>query len=121
MQPGFNTLNSLSSWTNPVSKIKDPLKRRWAEIVQVMDSHLSGVCPLHIYLNRRPIESQQAYAFCLNDLVRVRENDPNAVIVVLPKIRSIDEQNVSVVGVELSLVASKDIDKISKYSIRFIG
>lgn len=170
MQP---TINNLSNWVNPVTKIKDPLKRRWAEICQVMDTHINGVCPLHIYVNKRPLESTSSFAleyrannfepntqdpfdkafsgiievcteanievktpevikntdieidekdvyyYCLNDLVRVRENDPNAVIVVLPKIKSIDELNVSIVGVDVLRVASADIDTITKYSIRF--
>jgi len=57
-----NRLSSLSKWRNPVNDIKDPLKQRWAEIVQTMSTHMEGVCPLHIYVNRRPIESQNTYA-----------------------------------------------------------
>ena len=170
----YNTsLNSLSKWKNPIYSIKDPLKQRWAEIVQTMSTHVDGVCPLHIYINRRPLESQNPYAieyrvnnfqpltkdpfdraingiidvclsadiqvkapdyiinnefeindkdvftFCQSDLVRIREKDPNAVIVVLPKIKSIDEQNVSIVGIDIVIVPSADIDKANNYEIRF--
>ena len=27
-----------------------------------MSTHIEGVCPLHIYVNRRPLESQNPYA-----------------------------------------------------------
>ena len=49
-------------YVNPVNKLKPPNKY-WAEIVQCMDTHLNGVCPKHIYWERRPLESQNAYAF----------------------------------------------------------
>lgn len=168
-----NTLSQLLNWQNPVSRIKDPLKQRWAEIVQVMDTHINGVCPLHIYINRRPLESQNTYAieyrvnnfqpltkdpfdkfingvidvcksaniqvnipesilnagytiksipildFCNSDLVRIRENDPNAVIVVMPKIDMVGDGYVSIVGVDIVLVESKDIIKISDTYIEF--
>ncbi len=170
----INSLNTLSKWRNPVKDIKDPLKQRWAEISQTMDTHINGVCPLHIYVNRRPLESQDTYAleyrvnnfqpltkdpfdrfingvidvcnsanlqinipedllnadylikgkpiieFTLNDLVRVRENDPNAVVVVIPKVKLIDETSVSIVGVEVLIVPSSDIEKISKDDITFV-
>ena len=38
MQYNTNRLNSLSKWRNPVNDIKDPLKQRWAEIVQTMSN-----------------------------------------------------------------------------------
>ncbi len=168
-------LNSISNWKNPVKAIRDPLKQRWAEIVQTMSTHVEGVCPLHVYVNRRPLESQNPYAleyrvnnfqpltkdafdraisgiieniraadiqvkapesvvngdyrikdkdvfeFCFSDLIRVHETDPNAVIVVLPEIEDVDEQNVSIVGVDIKLIHSSDIDKIGKDSIRFKG
>lgn len=163
----------LQNWKNPVLAIKDPLKRRWAEIVQSMNTHINGICPIHIYYNRRPLESTNTYAlayrvnnfepitkeafdraingivdlsknanvnikvpenilntpydikevelyeFCTNNLIRIRESDPNAVIVVMPKVSVLDNQNVSVNGVEILFVESKDIDKITKHSIRF--
>lgn len=166
-------LNSLANWKNPVLSIKDPLKQRWAEIVQTMSTHVEGVCPLHIYVNRRPLESQNSHAleyrvnnfqpltkdafdraisgitenilsadiqikapeqivngdfkikgkdvfsFCFSDIVRVRETDPNGVIVVMPKIQDVDEQNVSIIGVDVLMVSSSDIDRIGKDSIRF--
>jgi hypothetical protein len=169
----LNSLNSLSSWRNPVYDIKDPLKQRWAEIVQTMSTHIEGVCPLHIYVNRRPLESQNTYAieyrvnnyqpltkdafdrslngiiencqsadigvnlpdliqnntftihgkdifyFCNNDLVRLRETDPNAVIVVVPKVTLLEEQSVSIDGVEILLVLSSDIEEIEDDEIEF--
>ena len=169
----LNSLNSLSSWRNPVYDIKDPLKQRWAEIVQTMSTHIEGVCPLHIYVNRRPLESQNPYAieyrvnnyqpltkdafdralngiiencqaadigvnlpdvvqnntftihgkdifyFCNNDLVRIRETDPNAVIVVVPKVSLLEEQSVSIDGVEILLVLSSDIEEIEDDEIEF--
>ena len=169
----LNSLNSLSSWRNPVYDIKDPLKQRWAEIVQTMSTHIEGVCPLHIYVNRRPLESQNSYAieyrvnnyqpltkdafdralngiiencqsadigvnlpdvvqnntftihgkdifyFCNNDLVRIRETDPNAVIVVVPKVTLLEEQSVSIDGVEILLVLSSDIEEIEDDEIEF--
>lgn len=167
--------SSLRKWRNPVWDIKDPLKQRWAEIVQQMDTHINGVCPLHIFWNRRPLESEQPFAieyrvnnfhpvtkqsfdraisgiqevcaeanievkipdviknyeltikdrdafiFCIMDLVRVRENDANAVAVVIPLVEMIDEQTVSISGVNPIIVASKDIEKIAKNYIKFIG
>ncbi len=171
----MHTEEELRKWSNPVLQIKDPLQRRWAEIVQTMDTHLNGVCPIHLYFNRRPLESTNPYAisyrvnnfqpltkeafdrainaivdlsksanittnipekfaneyytikdvelyeFCINSLTRVRENDPNAVIVVMPGVSIIDNENVSVDGVKLLFVDSKDITEISKHSIRFIA
>lgn len=170
-----NRLSSLSKWRNPVNDIKDPLKQRWAEIVQTMSTHIEGVCPLHIYVNRRPIESQNTYAieyrvnnyqpltksafdraingiiencqsadvqikgpdlilngdfkihdkdifyFAQSDLVRIRETDSNAVIVVFPKIEEIDSDNVSIVGIEILLVKSKDIEEIYGNEIEFVA
>lgn len=167
--------NQLKTWRNPIWDIKDPLKQRWAEIVQQMDTHINGVCPMHIFWNRRPLESKDpfaieyrvnnfspvtkqafdralagiqevcneanvevklpgvllnyeltikdrdAYVFCIMDLVRVRENDPNAVAVVIPLIELIDEQSVTVTGVNPIIVPSKDIDTIKKDYIKFIG
>ena len=159
-----NTLGQqLLNWQNPVNRIKDPLHQRWAEIVQIMDTHINGVCPLHIYINRRPLESQNPYAieyrvnnfqpltkdpfdkfingvidvcrnaniqvnisesilnlnstinqlpildFCNSDLVRIRENDPNAVIVVMPLIEKVETDYVSIVGVDIVVVMTKDI------------
>jgi hypothetical protein len=49
-------------YKNPIHKIQDPHKRKWAEIVQCMDTHLNGVCPLHIYQSRRPLESEEDFA-----------------------------------------------------------
>lgn len=166
---------TLKTWKNPVLGIKDPLKQRWAEIVQTMDTHIQGVCPLHIYIDRRPLESKDPYAieyrvnnfrpitkeafdrtisgmieviseatielklpdsikserlelkdkdvyeFCMNDLIKVRENDPNAVIVVMPKVSEVDENLVMIDGVTVHLVRSSEIDRISKDDIRFVG
>ena len=173
MQP--YQISGLQKWKNPVHNIKDPLKQRWAEIVQTMDTHINGVCPLHIYINRRPLESSNPYAleyrvnnfqpltkdafdraisgiievctsadikikapeeiingdytikgkdvyyFCQNDLVRIRETDPNSVIVVLPVIQEIDAENVSIVDVKIVLVLSSDIEKIDEDGIIFYG
>jgi hypothetical protein len=58
----MHTEQELQSWSNPVLKIKDPLKRRWAEIKQTMDTHINGVCPIHLYYARRPLESNNTYA-----------------------------------------------------------
>lgn len=171
MQP----TTDLKRWKNPVWDIKDPLKQRWAEIAQTMDTHLNGVCPMHIYFHRRPLESLEPYAidyrvnnwlpvtkqpfdtalsgiievhseanieikvpdiikntellvkeedvftFGLNGLTRVRENDPNAVAVIIPLVTGIDDENVSVLGLDLRIVYSKDIDKIKRGYIRFKG
>lgn len=170
----LNRLNDLSKWKNPVESIKDPLKQRWAEIVQTMSTHIEGVCPLHIYINRRPLESQNPYAieyrvnnyqpltkdafdraisgiiencqsadiqikapdkilngdfrihekdifyFTQSDLIRIRETDPNAVIVVLPKIRDVDEGFVSIDDVQIVLVKSKNIEEIKGNTIEFV-
>lgn len=167
-------INSLASWKNPVYAIKDPLKQRWAEIVQTMSTHIDGVCPLHIYINRRPLESQNPYAieyrvnnfqpltkdpfdrcingiiencntadvtfkfpdsmqsdtyfvgdkevyeFCQNDLVRIREKDPNAVIVPIPLIDKINESTVSINGVDIRLVGSDEIKEINNNLIEFV-
>lgn len=175
MQNYTNRLNSLSKWRNPVNDIKDPLKQRYAEIVQTMSTHIEGVCPLHIYVNRRPIESQNTYAieyrvnnyqpltkdafdraingivencqsadvqieapdlilngdykihdkdifyFAQSDLVRIRETDPNAVIVVFPEIEEIDAGNVSITGIEILLVKSKDIEFAKENEIEFVA
>ena len=169
-----NTLGQqLLNWQNPVNRIKDPLHQRWAEIVQIMDTHINGVCPLHIYINRRPLESQNPYAieyrvnnfqpltkdpfdkfingvidvcrnaniqvnisesilnlnstinqlpildFCNSDLVRIRENDPNAVIVVMPLIEKVETDYVSIVGVDIVVVMTKDIIKKGDNYIEF--
>lgn len=165
-------LNKLSAWKNPVHAIKDPLKQRWAEIRQSMQTHIDGVCPLHIYINRRPLESQNAYAieyrvnnfqpltkdafdrsingivehcasanlqaaipesitdyelygkpiidFCNSDLVRIREKDPNAVIVALPLINEVELGTVSINDVEVLLVGSDKIEHISNDDIEFV-
>lgn len=169
----MHTELDLKNWTNPVAKIKDPLKRRWAEISQTMNTHINGICPIHIYVNRRPLESENTYAlayrvnnfqpvtkeafdrtlngiielsksaninlsvedkilnesyrikgielydFCIHSLTKIRETDPNAVIVVMPKVSLLDNFNVSIDGVELIYVESHEIDKISDDSIRF--
>ena len=169
----MHTELDLKNWTNPVAKIKDPLKRRWAEISQTMNTHINGICPIHIYVNRRPLESENTYAlayrvnnfqpvtkeafdrtlngiielsksaninlsvedkilnesyrikgielydFCIHSLTKIRETDPNAVIVVMPKVSLLDNFNVSIDGVELLYVESHEIDKISDDSIRF--
>lgn len=172
--PNQNTLGQqLLNWQNPVNRIKDPLHQRWAEIVQIMDTHINGVCPLHIYINRRPLESQNPYAieyrvnnfqpltkdpfdkfingvidvcrnaniqvnisesilnlnstinqlpildFCNSDLVRIRENDPNAVIVVMPLIEKVETDYVSIVGVDIVVVMTKDIIKKGDNYIEF--
>ena len=165
-------LNKLSAWRNPVHAIKDPLKQRWAEIRQSMQTHVDGVCPLHIYINRRPLESQNPYAieyrvnnfqpltkdafdrsingivehcasanlqvsipesiseytiggkpvyeFCNSDLVRMREKDPNAVIVVLPLINEVESGTVSVNDVEIVYVHSDRIESMDDDSIEFV-
>jgi hypothetical protein len=171
----MHTPTNLRNWKNPVYGIKDPLKQRWAEIVQTMNTHIQGVCPLHIYIDRRPLESKDPYAieyrvnnyrpitkeafdraisgikevcseanvavkmgesikgeeieiqdkdayeFCLQDLIAIRENDPNAIIVVIPQITEIDEQMVMINGAEPRIVRSSDIDRITKDSVRFVG
>ena len=58
----MHTEEELKQWSNPVAKIKDPLKKRWAEISQTMNTHINGICPIHIYVNRRPLESTNTYA-----------------------------------------------------------
>jgi hypothetical protein len=174
MHYNINRLNDLSKWKNPVDSIKDPLKQRWAEIVQTMSTHIEGVCPLHIYINRRPLESETPYAiqyrvnnyqpltkdafdraisgiiencqsadiqikapdkilngdfkihdkdlfyFAQSDLVRIRETDPNAVIVVLPQIREVEEGLVSIDNVSIVLVKSKNIEEIQGNTIEFV-
>ena len=138
-----------------------------------MNTHINGICPIHIYVNRRPLESENTYAlayrvnnfqpvtkeafdrtlngiielsksaninlsvedkilnesykikgidlydFCIHSLTKIRETDPNAVIVVMPKVSLLDNFNVSIDGVELLYVESHEIDKISDDSIRF--
>jgi hypothetical protein len=167
--------NQLDSWKNPTVSIKDPLKQRWAEIVQTMSTHINGVCPMHIYINRRPLESNNPYAlkyrvnnfqpltkdafdraisgivdvcsnadiqvkapeeiisgtwlikgkdiyyFCQSDLVRIRETDPNAVIVVLPVINETSQSSVEIIGVDIRLVLSDEIVHMNDYEIKFIG
>lgn len=167
--------SQIANWKNPVKDIKDPLKQRWAEICQTMDTHLSGVCPLHIYVQRRPLESQNSYAleyrannfepltkeafdkaisgivevcteanievkvpdviknypieicetdvyfYCLSELVRVRESDPNAIVVVLPEVQELTVDTVSVIGISVQVIPSKDIDRIEKDYVRFVG
>lgn len=165
---------NITNWRNPVSAIADPLHQRWAEICQTMATHIDGVCPLHIYVNRRPLESENTYAldyrinnftpltkdafdrsinsiieyclsanigsnipelitnndykikgkevylFCQSDLVRLREKDPNAVIVVIPSINKIDENSVSINNVNILFVPSSDILDKTETSISFI-
>jgi len=167
--------NQLENWKNPTYAIKDPLKQRWAEIVQTMSTHINGVCPMHIYINRRPLESNNPYAlkyrvnnfqpltkdafdraisgiievcssadiqvkapeeilngtwnvngkdifyFSQSDLVRIRETDPNAVIVVLPLINETSTSTVEIIGVDIRLVLSSEIEHISEYEIKFLG
>lgn len=169
----MHTEEELKQWSNPVAKIKDPLKKRWAEISQTMNTHINGICPIHIYVNRRPLESTNTYAlayrvnnfqpvtkeafdrtfnginelinsaninlnvdekilnypykikevdiyeFAIKHLTKVREVDPNAVIVVMPKVSVIDDLNVTIDNAEILFVNSYDIDKISDDSIRF--
>jgi hypothetical protein len=50
----------LRKWQSPTKGVKDPEKQRWAEIKEIMDTHLNGICPLFIYINRRPLESQES-------------------------------------------------------------
>lgn len=169
----MHTELELQNWTNPVLKIKDPLKRRWAEIKQTMDTHINGVCPIHLYYTRRPLESNNVYAlayrvnnfqpvtkeafdralngindlvknanlninapdfilnsnykikgvelynFCISSLTKIRETDPNAVIVVMPLVDIVDELNVNIKDVQIIHVDSTDIDKIDENYIRF--
>lgn len=169
------TDQDLAHWRNPILDIKDPLKQRWAEIVQIMDTHINGICPIHIYFNCRPIESQDPFAiayrvnnfepntldpfsrtfsgiiqvcteaavniktpdlisngtfeikgkdvyyYCNSDLVILRENDPQTVAVVMPKIKSVDEKNVSIIGVDILMVRSSDIDIKADNELRFVG
>lgn len=168
-------MSILKNWRDPVKDIKDPLKQRWAEIVQTMDTHIQGVCPLHIYIDRRPLESADPYAleyrvnnfrpitkeafdraisgmteviseanielkipdyikaepieikdkdafeFCMNDLIKIRENDPNAVLVAIPEIEEVGDNMVMINGVNLQLIRSSEIDRITKDDIRFVG
>lgn len=169
----MHTEQELKLWSNPVAKIKDPLKKRWAEISQTMNTHINGICPIHLYVNRRPLESENTYAlayrvnnfqpvtkeafdrtlnsiielsksaninlnvderilnggykvknediynFCFGSLTKVRETDPNAVIIVMPKVSIIDDFNVRIDDAEILFVPSYDIDKIGEESIRF--
>jgi len=169
----MHTEVELKQWINPVSRIKDPLKKRWAEISQTMNTHVNGICPIHIYVCRRPLESENTFAlayrvnnfqpltkeafdrtfnaiselsntanivlnvdeqilnypfkikdtelfeFCNKHLDKIRETDPNAVIVAIPKVMFIDELNVSIENVDLVYVESSEIDFITDYSIRF--
>lgn len=161
----------LRKWQSPTKGVKDPEKQRWAEIKEIMDTHLNGICPLFIYINRRPLESQESYAIdyrannfepltmsafktalssisdiCQNSnivisknqsldktdliidgqpieqyihtkLITERENDPNAVIFVVPQIRDI-EGVIFVDAINLALIPSSDIDYISENNIR---
>lgn len=165
--------NQLKNWRNPVLSIRDPKHQRWAEISQTMDTHINGVCPLHIYVNRRPLESNNSYAleyrvnnfqpltkeafdrsiagiienistaniqikthdvitqntfkirgkevfeFCFSDLIRLHETDPNAVIVVLPKVEDVDDFSVSINDVSIMLIPSSDIVYIDEFEIKF--
>lgn len=164
---------NITNWRNPVSAIADPLHQRWAEICQTMATHIDGICPLHIYVNRRPLESENTYAldyrvnnftpltkdafdrsinsiieyclsanigsnmpelitnnnysikgkdvylFCQSDLVRQREKDPNAVIVVIPSINKIDDNSVSINNINILFVPSSDIIDKSEMRIYF--
>lgn len=141
--------------------VKGNENKAWATVVRTNDTHINGVCPEHLYIERRPIESNNPYAFdyrvknfqpttreafdkaiggvvrvlnsanisidkddridivyiggktikeyALNDLVRIREYDPNAVILVFPKIEAISENSVTVDGFFAKLFYSKDI------------
>lgn len=172
----INSLKSnigFANWRNPISAISDPLHQRWAEICQTMATHIDGICPLHIYVNRRPLESENTYAldyrvnnftpltkdafdrsinsiieyclsanigsnmpelitnnnysikgkdvylFCQSDLVRLREKDPNAVIVVIPSINKIDDNSVSINNINILFVPSSDIIDKSEMRIYF--
>ena len=172
----INSLKSnigFANWRNPISAISDPLHQRWAEICQTMATHIDGICPLHIYVNRRPLESENTYAldyrvnnftpltkdafdrsinsiieyclsanigsnmpelitnnnysikgkdvylFCQSDLVRQREKDPNAVIVVIPSINKIDDNSVSINNINILFVPSSDIIDKSEMRIYF--
>lgn len=161
------------NYTNPVLSIKDPLKRQWAYIVQVMDTHLNGVCPLHIYKTRRPLESEDDFAllqraeafepvtmqdfeltiskivdfsistniklfgntdlfnrqyiinnkdiydYCLNDLIKQRENDPNSIIVLLPDVKK-TEYALQLNSIVPYFVLSKNIDTINDNYVKFL-
>ena len=152
---------------------KDPLKRRWLRIVQNMDTHLNGMYPLHIYFNRRPLESSDPYAleqriaefepltkeafdlalskieeicsnanvklnapeyiqtssfklfskdfwdFCISDMQTKRENDPNAVIVLMPQVEELDNNSVIVSGYYPKYVSSFDIVKAENDYLEF--
>ena len=163
--------SNYKQWRNPTLNIKDPLKRRWAEIVMNMDTHLNGICPIHIYAHRRPLESTDYYAidyrvnnfepvtkevfdralsniiainqsatvklktldnlelyiedkdfydYCFSDLITKRENDPNAVIVLIPEITdSLDGENVIVGEVNPYLISSSRIEHIKDHEIKF--
>lgn len=165
---------SLANWKNPTKLLNaTPLNQRWAEIVQIMDTHLNGVCPLHIYENRRPLESLETYAidyrasnfepltmsafktaissiteicqqsnikilknkildnlilkidnidieeFINGKLVTERENDPNAIILILPKFSSIQDTEFKTLnGISLVFVKSKDIVYVNGNNIK---
>ena len=160
-------------YKNPIHKIQDPHKRKWAEIVQCMDTHLNGVCPLHIYQSRRPLESEEDFAlkqraeafepitmqdfelalnkiidFCkktkiiiegteaiyedkyiidgkdiydyvFTDLVKKRENDPNAIIIPFPILEKLDGNLARLKMLKPYYVASKDIEVIEDNYLKF--
>jgi hypothetical protein len=160
-------------YKNPIHKIQDPHKRKWAEIVQCMDTHLNGVCPLHIYQSRRPLESEEDFAlkqraeafepitmqdfelalnkiidFCkktkiiiegteaiyedkyiidgkdiydyaFTDLVKKRENDPNAIIIPFPIFEKLDGNLARLKMLKPYSIASKDIEAIEDNYLKF--
>ena len=162
------------NWVNPILKEKNLLKRTWLHIVQEMDTHLNGVPPVHIYAQRRPLEStndyclshrianfepvtkeafdltiskiidiisnanikvvapdfilkqqyiidgKDIYNYCFEDLVKKSENDPNAVLVIIPKIELLNEDNIILKDIEPFLVNSVNIEYIKDNSIRFL-
>lgn len=48
---------------------KNPLKKKWQEVVNTMATHVHGKCPEHIFKERRPLESQD------NNLLRYRKDN----------------------------------------------
>lgn len=156
-----------------INQIKSPLKRRWLRVVQEMDTHLNGVCPEHIYIKRRPLESKEPYAleqrmadfepltkeafdlalgkikeicsnanikiqthefinkqqiyvnetelfdYCIKDLHRQRENDPNQVLVIMPIVSDLTENETNLIGVYPKFINSTEIIEIKEKYIEF--
>ncbi len=149
------------TYVDKTANIQGKENKAWAIVARTNDTHINGVCPEHLYVERRPIESNNPYAFdyrvknfqpttreafdkalggmqrvlmsanisidkdkrledifiegknikdyCLTELVRIREHDPNAIILVFPKVRGITDTSVAIDGFFAKLFYSKDI------------